>query len=342
MDYTIETVWLKSESKIKSIKEFLDKFSLKFEEDIDYSVIIKDKNQIIGTCSKSGNIVKCLAIMEDYRGYGISIKLMNNVMDRIFQEGFSHIFAFTENKNMDIFESLGFNLIYNTKSCSVFENGVYDIKRYLDLLDKKYSIGQNEKGALVMNCNPMTLGHLHLIEFACSNEKEVLLFVVEEDKSIFKFKDRIKIIKDATEHLKNLKVIESGEYIISSATFPTYFIKKEDERIKTYTEIDVGIFGRYFCKKFNIKRRYVAEEPFDLVTNQYNSAMKEILPKYGTLVCEIERAKINEIPVSASYVRKLIFENKLDEAFTLMPKASSDFLKSDDGRKIIEIIQREK
>lgn len=343
MDKKIETVWLKSKKERNNLIEFLNRFSFAFEENIDYSLIIKDeKNKIIASCSKSKNIIKCLAIDNNYQGQGISSMLVNKIIDKIFEEGFSHFFAFTLNKNIEIFDSLGFNKIFSTDFVTLFENGVYKISDYLNNIYKKHSMNEGEKGALVMNCNPMTLGHLHLINYACENTKEVLLFVVEEDKSLFPFKDRINIIKKATEGIKNLKIIESGEYIISSATFPTYFLKKMDEKIKIYTEMDIGIFGEYFAPKFNIKKRYVGREPFDDVTSTYNAAMKDILPSYGVDVVEIDRLIINDNIVSASYIRKLIYDDKLCEAYKYLPEATIEFLNSNDGIEIIDRIKNGK
>ncbi|MCL2323128.1 MAG: [citrate (pro-3S)-lyase] ligase [Oscillospiraceae bacterium] len=340
MDYDVKTVFLKNENEKNELKSFLKRYDLNFEDNIDYSCIIKDeKDRMIATASKTKNIIKCLAIDIGYRGLGISTVLINNIIDKIFKEGYSHFFAFTLNKNSQVFESLGFSKIINTNSVSLFENGAYNIMSYLDSLIEKHSFSNNEKSALVMNCNPMTLGHLHLIDYACKNSREVLLFVVEENKSVFPFKDRLSIIKENTKDFKNLKIIESSDYIISLATFPSYFLKRLDDKIDIYTEMDLNIFGKYFCKKFNINKRYVGNEPFDQVTNKYNIAMKKILPEYGASVCEIERLELYGEVVSASKVRNLIFENKLIEAYKYLPQGTIDYLKSDNGKKIIDKIR---
>ncbi len=341
MDFKIETVWLKNENQKNKLIQFLKKFDLNYENNLDYSVIIRDdKDNIIGSCSKSKNIIKCLAVNYEYRGYNLSASLVNSIIDKIFNDGYSHFFAFTEDKNIEIFQSLGFSKVFSANGVSLFENGIYGILEYLNKLYKKYNLDEDKRGSLVMNCNPMTLGHLHLIKYACENSREVLLFVVEEDKSIFSFKDRIEIIKNATKDIDNLKIIESSDYIISQATFPTYFLKEITDQIKIYTELDVSIFGKYFAKKLNINRRYVGKEPFDNVTNYYNSSMKKILPTYGVEVVEIERLKIHNKFVSASLVRKLIHDDNLEEAYKYLPKATIEFLNSQNGKKIINIIKQ--
>ena len=55
-------------------------------------------------------------------------------------------------------------------------------------------------GAIVMNCNPFTLGHLYLIEYAAKEVDQLFIFVVEEDASFFSFDDRIMLVREGTKH----------------------------------------------------------------------------------------------------------------------------------------------
>lgn len=91
--------------------------------------------------------------------------------------------------------------------------------------------------------------NLSLEQENTKNCNQVLVFLVEEDRSYFPFLDRYAMVKRGTQDLKNVKIIPGGEYIISQATFPNYFIKKADERLQAYEEIDSGIFGEYICKR---------------------------------------------------------------------------------------------
>lgn len=74
-------------------------------------------------------------------------------------------------------------------------------------------------GATVMNCNPFTLGRKHLIEYAAAKVAKLYVFVVEEDKSEFKFADRLKLVQHGVKNLSNVEVIPSGQFIISQKTF---------------------------------------------------------------------------------------------------------------------------
>ena len=189
--------------------------------------------------------------------------------------------------------------------------------------------------AIVMNCNPFTLGHRHIIEMASKENENVIIFVVEEDKSVFPFEVRLNLIKEGTKDLKNVVVIPAGEYIISSATFPSYFLKKNDDTLKEYTKLDCNIFGKYFVSKFNITKRYVGTEPHCEVTSAYNETIKEILPNYNTNVSIISRKEVKNDAISASRVRSLLKQRDFDSIKILVPKTTLDFLLSEEGEKVI-------
>ena len=186
-------------------------------------------------------------------------------------------------------------------------------------------------GSIVMNCNPFTLGHLHLIEYAAEQVDYLYIFVVEEDKSFFKFEDRIELVKAGTNHLENVKVLPSGQFIISAITFSEYFDKANLEGTTVDTSLDVETFGSQIAPCLNINVRFVGEEPLDPITAQYNQSMKEILPKYGVELCEIPRKEINGEVISASRVRKCLVEKNWDEIRKLVPETTYSFLEEKFG-----------
>ena len=125
---------------------------------------------------------------------------------------------------------------------------------------------------------------------------------------------------------------------ISSVTFPTYFIKEEGERLRAYAELDASIFGKYFCSRFNITKRYLGGEPYCPVTAVYNEELKKVLPTYGVAVREVARKAFGEVPISASRVRKILKEGDAhgQELKELLPQVTLEFLNSNLGRGIVE------
>ena len=134
------------------------------------------------------------------------------------------------------------------------------------------------------------------------------------------------MVKRGTAHLPNVTVLPTGPYLISSATFPTYFLKDRENVQTVQCQLDIEIFAKYYAPKFGITRRYVGTEPLSPMTNLYNQALKENLPQKGIQLVEIPRLEINKTPVSASRIRQLLQEKDFDTLRELVPETTYDYL----------------
>lgn len=182
-------------------------------------------------------------------------------------------------------------------------------------------------GSIVMNCNPFTNGHRYLIEEALKYVNFLIIFVVEEDKSIFTFDERFAYVNAGVVDLSNVMVVPSGEFILSQKTFPEYFIKVEDEELIKNVEYDITLFAEQIAPRLNITYRFVGQEPQDTVTNKYNQAMKRILPPKGINVIEIPRKENDKGGIiSASLVRKYLEGNNHEELASLIPETTKKIL----------------
>lgn len=184
-------------------------------------------------------------------------------------------------------------------------------------------------GSIVMNCNPFTKGHRYLIEFAAKRVDRLYIFVVEEDRSFFKFEDRFEMVVKGTEDLKNVVVIPSGKFIISSITFPEYFLKDYVKEKNLDVSMDLEVFCKYIAPPLHIKVRFAGEEPFDPVTFNYNESMKQILPEYGIDFYEIPRLMLDsESVIKATEVRRLLKEKNFEAISEYVPTSTLEILKS--------------
>lgn len=203
-----------------------------------------------------------------------------------------------------------------------------DLKDYLDSL-KKYNdsnVSNKKIGSIVMNCNPFTLGHRYLIEKASSMVDKLYIFVVEEDKSIFPFKDRIELVKKGTEDLKNVTVLPSSKYMISLLTLPGYF-EKDSKTVDTIdASKDLNLFSQYIAPTLGINVRFAGTEPLDKFTCEYNKSMQKELPKFNIEFREIERKTVDNNVISASKVRQLLKEQKFDELKRYVPETTYEYL----------------
>ena len=209
----------------------------------------------------------------------------------------------------------------------------WTVREYFIDYFEQYRLSQesdNAKvGAIVMNCNPFTKGHRYLIEQALSVVDKLYIFVVEEDKSYFKFQDRLRMVEQGVSGLENIRVVPSGKYIISSDTFEQYFEKDQVQTVNSM-DYDVYIFGEVVAAGLGIQYRFVGEEPFDQVTKAYNETLKRILPDFGVKVVEIPRVKADEFGqtvISATLVRKALQENDVYILDKLCPESTITYLK---------------
>ena len=115
--------------------------------------------------------------------------------------------------------------------------------------------------------------------------------------------------------------------MISTVTFPGYFQKEMPHAEDLDVSLDVSVFGAYIAEAFHITVRFVGEEPFDIVTRNYNESMKRLLPAYGVQVAEIPRKTSGGAPISANRVRKLLKEKKLEALKELVPESTYACLK---------------
>lgn len=198
---------------------------------------------------------------------------------------------------------------------------------YIDYYFKDFVPYTYQKiGSIVMNCNPFTYGHRYLIEWALNIVDFLIIFVVQEDKSLFSFTERFVMVCDGITDLKNVMAVPSGPFILAQTTFPEYFIKEMDEYIAENVENDISIFAKRIAPYLNIRYRFVGEEPEDMVTNEYNCAMKKILPENGIQLIEVPRKKIGGRYISASLVRKSLDNNDMERLNQLVPKSTQKIL----------------
>ena len=182
-------------------------------------------------------------------------------------------------------------------------------------------------GAAVMHCNPFTLGHRYLVETAAKECDHLYVFVLSEEDGMFSPEDRMEMVKAGTADIANLTVLPTGPYLISSATFPSYFLKEKENLPEIQCLLDIEIFTRYIAPYLNITHRYVGTEPFSPSTAMYNEALKTYLPPASIEVRELPRMEKEGLAVSARAVRSLLAEGRKEEAAAKLPQTTVEILK---------------
>ena len=297
---------------------------LEADEQVERTVLVWDGEALVATGSRQGGILKCIAVDEARQGEGLTATVLTALRQDAFEAGHSHLFLYTKPKNKWMFSSLFFYPVAQTADVLLMENRRGGVTDFVNSLPASPG---GVVGAAVMNCNPFTRGHRYLIETAAKECDRLCVFVLSEDRSEFSARDRLEMVKLGTADLPNVTVLPTGPYLISSATFPTYFLKEREKAAEVHCRLDIAVFTKYFAPHFGITRRYVGTEPLSPMTARYNEALKQYLPPAGIELREIPRLESSGAPISASRVRQLLKEGGTAELEKLLPETTLMFLR---------------
>lgn len=303
---------------------FLRKMDLAADETLECTCLVWEDGTIIATGSRQENILKCVAVDPARQGEDLTATVLTQLRQDAFAAGHKHLFLYTKPKNQFLFSSLFFYPIAKTDQVLLMEDRPGGVDNFVKNLPSP--VTQGKIGAAVMNCNPFTKGHRYLIETAAKDCDHLYVFVLSEDKSQFPAADRLELAKAGTADIPNVTVLPTGPYLISSATFPTYFLKEREKARTVQCRLDIEVFAKHYAPHFGIKYRYVGTEPLSQMTDQYNKALLQYLPEHGITVRQIPRLEEGNAPISASFVRSLLGKNRPDILRTLVPETTFAYL----------------
>ena len=287
--------------------------------------IYSDDGTLIATGARYRNILKCIAIDHEHQGGSLFNELMSGLMRDVFACGHRACYVYTKADARDAFRHLGFCDIAHVDDTLYFlENAVRGLPHYLQALRGQYVAG-NRIAAIVMNANPFTNGHRYLVEKAAKENDVVHLFVLSEDLSQFPGAVRLALVKAGTTDLANVHVHPTGDYIISAATFPSYFLREDDDVTTIQARLDARIFKEHIAPALGITKRYVGHEPYSAATAIYNQALQQEFAGAPQLEI-VERLRADGEYISASRVRELIANGNLEAVRPLVPPTTFAYL----------------
>lgn len=325
---------------LEAVKKLLAASDLRLDSAVETTLGIKKDGELVATGSVFGNVIKCLAVAESCRGEGMAATIVTALIDYLADKGIHHQFIYTKPQTAELLNSLGFTEISRVDDKVVLlEGGMGTINDWCQELSAK-RLPCERAACVVVNANPLTKGHLHLLKTAHEAEGALHILVVSTEKSSFPGKVRRKIIENATAQWENTVIHRAGEYIVSMATFPAYFTREEDVA-KLQALLDVKVFTQYVVPALGISSRYVGEEPYCPITSLYNQAMAESLPQAGIGFHIIPRIAKDGDAISASRVRQILRDGgEAEDVKGLVPEATYDFLQSPEGKEVIANIRQ--
>ena len=296
-------------------KKLLSSCRLRDEEDATVVALMTDDDfRVVACAARAGHTLKQFAVSPEFEGGGAAASLLSALQNEAMQQGITRLFLCTKPQNMRMFASMGFYPLTKTADAVLMENRRNGLEEFLASVPKRDGVC----GAIVMNADPFTRGHLHLIETASEQCDALYVFAVSEQGSLFSPEERYQMIEQGSAHVKNRILCRSEFYLVSRATFPAYFIRDEAHVDEMRADLDIELFRSRIAPALHITRRFVGEEPFSPTTRAYNERMKTLLPEQGIELVEIPRLG----GISASRVREAIRNGSPASIQNLVPETT--------------------
>lgn len=317
----------------EEIETFLRSCDLELDANITQFVTVRSGRALVACAGMGQNIVKCVAVSPALRGENITSRLITEVTHLAADAGCYHLFLYTKPDNVPLFTGCGFYpLAEMPGTITLMENTPVGLARYCESLAAQRRPGRRI-GSVVMNANPFTFGHRYLAEQAAAACDWLHVFVVGENSSLITYEDRLALVRAGLADLPRTTIHSGSSYMVSKATFPSYFLKDRGLVDRCHTAIDLIIFRDHVAPALGITHRFVGTEPFCPVTRKYNTDMKHWLMDVPSrapaiTVVEIERKARSGHAISASEVRRCLRADDFDAMASLAPKATIDLLRA--------------
>ncbi|CAG9295220.1 [citrate (pro-3S)-lyase] ligase [Celerinatantimonas diazotrophica] len=310
------------------LDRLLKRVNLHLDQSIEQLLIATYQNKVVGCAGLSGSTIRNVAVDPDYQGHQLAVKLVDECQYKACELGQHHLFLYTKPSNQSLFEGCGFYKLVSSPDALLMENTPVGIANFCKKLSQSRRAGASQS-SIVINANPFTLGHRYLIEQACQQSDWLHLFVVSEDLSEFSYHQRLAMIKDGTRGIPNITLYPGGPYLISRATFPSYFLKDQQQVDNAYAAIDLLLFRNYIAPALGLTHRFIGTEPFCPITAAYNAQIHywlgtENINEYPALdIVEVQRQTDPDgMPISASRVRHLLHKGQLAKIKEIVPSST--------------------
>jgi [citrate (pro-3S)-lyase] ligase len=314
-------------------RRFIEAQGLTFDPAVDELVGAFEAGELVAVGARRDDVLEMIAIAPGEQGGALLGAIVGDLTARGLAAGHESLFVFTRPACAPSFEALGFELLASHGRAALLELG-RGLSRWCEANRALPREGAN--GAVVVNCNPFTLGHRHLIAEAARRVETLYVLVVREDRSAFPFEARLRLVREGTRDLPNVRVLDTGRYAVSAVTFPSYFLKRADDAAQVQMELDVTLFAQRLAPFLGVRRRFFGTEPYCATTRAYNEVMRRLLPALGVEAVEISRAAAGGEAISASRVRAELRRGGLGKLDALVPPTTAAFLRSAEGRAIGE------
>ena len=339
MSYSISQIQPRDRRAMDQLDCLLARTGIRRDGCLDYICGLFDEDyQLVATGGCYGSTLRCFAVDQHHQGEGLLNIVLSHLLQVQADRGNLHVFLYTKPETAPFLRDVGFFEIARVPDRLVFmENRKNGFSGYAAALAET-ARPDGVSAAVVMNANPFTLGHQYLAETAAAACDTLHLFVVSEDASLVPASVRRMLVEKGTAHLPNVILHDCGPYMISSATFPSYFLKDQQTVMETQARLDLALFLR-IAPALRVTARFVGEEPLSQVTGIYNRVMEQMLPEAGIACRVLPRKTLNGRIISASAARLALQRNDLAAFREWVPASTWEWFSSPEAQPVIQRIQ---
>lgn len=338
MSYTVCEVSAYDRRTRVQIVSLLSSEGLTLDAHLDYTCVALDEDgSVVATGSCFASTLRCFAVAKEHQGEGLLNTVVSHLIEVQAARGNFHLFLYSKPKSARFFADLGFYEIVRLDGTLVFmENRRSGFEDFCNRLAATRREGN--AAAIVMNANPFTLGHRYLVEQAVREYSTVHIFVLSEDASFFPADVRYDLVREGVKDLPNIMLHRTEDYLISTATFPSYFLRDSENAILASARLDLALFAK-IAAALGVTARFVGEEPASIATGLYNEIMTQELPKADIRCVVVPRLKKNGRVVSASSVRQAIHDGDMETARAMLPPSTWAYLTSPEAVNVLDAIR---
>jgi len=267
-------------------RRLIESNNLHFESNFHDLIGIFKDGKLAGCGARRGRVLKMLVVADEYRGEGLVGDLLAELMQLGRQAGEEGFFIFTRHCAVNSFGWLGFKPLAEYGGITWLEHGG-EIRQYLAQRAALARPGRN--AAVLTDADPVTLGHVRLIERAADEADTVYVFVRADGPHWLSLSARLALTSQSVAHITNAVVTDTGPYRLPVDRFPGYFLHPDDDATEIRVGLEEHVFGHHIAQPFHILTRVVGIEPPPATDQPYHAMMQPHLARWKIRLLEAER-----------------------------------------------------
>ncbi len=231
---------------------------LRFEPTFDDLLGVFLDGRLVACGARAGRVLKMLVVTADKRGTGLTGDIAAELMRLGREAGHNSFLIFTRRCSVTVFTGLGFKPLTEQGPIIMLEQG-NRLPHYLAERAALMRPGNNV--AVMIDADPFARAHARLIERTAQGADTVYVFVYGEGPYRLPLDNRLECARRSVAHIDSAVVTDLAHYHIHPRTFPTYFLRPDDDAEAIRTGIVDELFVRHIAPSFHIIRRVADLEP---------------------------------------------------------------------------------